>query len=235
MFNLRPTPRIEFTCAPEDLGVIAPPVPAGESLPDWFKRIPAVDREHVGVNDHALTVKRCMPFLDAMRTGWILPLAATVRLEIAEQGQRVDAGWDFDRTMVSFHHAYQVNGHPAQPCPPCKFHNHWSIRTPAGWSCLFVPLLNRANPVFEVAAGVVDTDSYTALINLPFFATGADGLHTIEKGTPLVQVIPFRRTDAAIESVVRAETAAEAAERTRIQRATSASQGWYRQEVRARR
>jgi hypothetical protein len=39
----RSAPKIRFLCAPEDEGVIAPPVPAKSYLPDWFRRLPAVD------------------------------------------------------------------------------------------------------------------------------------------------------------------------------------------------
>ena len=52
---------------------------------------------------------------------------------------------------------------------------------------------------------------------------------------PLVQVIPFKRDASALEGVVRAETEREAAERTRILRATQAGDGWYREQVRAKR
>src|SRR5688572_27216509 len=150
-----------------------------------------------------------MPFMDALGAGWIIPLAATVRLEIKDNGQTVNAGWEFDREMVDYHGPHQVAGNPREPRPPCKFHNHWTIRTPAGWSCLFMPPLNRPNQVFEVLAGVVDTDRYQSIIHFPFFATGSDGVHVLEKGTPIVQVIPFRRADAHIESVIRIETSEE--------------------------
>jgi hypothetical protein len=228
-------PQIEFLCAPQDKGVIAEPVPARDVMPEWFKRLPAVDKSRLSTTDNALTVKRCMPFLDALMAGWILPLAATVRLEISDNGNTVNTGWDFDRAMTSNHNSYQVAGHPHQPRPPCKFHNYWNIRTPKGWSCLFVSPLNRANTVVEIVAGVVDTDEYTSLINFPFFATAPDGLYTLEKGMPLVQVIPFRRSDVAMQGVVRAETADEAAAREKIQRATTAGEGWYRKEARDKR
>jgi hypothetical protein len=230
-----PRPVIRFTCAPEDEGVIAPPVASKSHLPDWFRRLPAIDRDQLAPGDTGLTVKRCMPFLDAMTTGWVLPLAATVRLEIRDGGRTVTAGWDFDRTMVSNHGTHQVAGHPRADTPPCKFHNYWSIRTPRGWSCLFVPLLNRANLVFEPVAGVVDTDSYVAPIHFPFFARGADGLHEIEKGTPLVQVIPFERRSTMIEAEIASESRMEAKERTKVFRNTLASTGWYRRFARAQR
>ncbi len=207
--RFRTRPVIEFFCRPEDLGVIAEPVPAVKILPAWFKRLPGIDKAQVSATDDGLTVKRCMPFLDAMSTGWILPLAATVRLEVCDGGATVNAGWKFDRDMVSNHGPGQVGGNPYEPRPPMKFHNYWSIRTAEGWSCMFLPPLNRPDAVVEVFAGVVDTDIYTAPINFPFVATAADGVYSPEKGTPLVQVIPFRRVDAMISGSVRAETPTE--------------------------
>jgi Family of unknown function (DUF6065) len=228
-------PMIEFLCSPEDKDVIAEPTPAKAHLPDWFRKIPAVDTEKLSASDNGLTIKRCMPFLDAMTTGWIIPVAATVRLEVRNGGATVDAGWEFDKVMISNHHGYQVAGHPRGGQPPCKFHNHWVIRTPPGWSCLFVPPLNRPNPSFEVIAGVVDTDSYQSAIHFPFFATREDGVHVIERGTPLVQVIPFKRGTTMINAAIRAESKSEAATRTRILRNTQAGEGWYRKLARARR
>ncbi|MCW5695708.1 MAG: hypothetical protein KIS96_03115 [Bauldia sp.] len=235
MFGSAKAPRLSFLCAPEDDGVIAPPVPAKSHIPDWFRKLPPVDATKYGTADTGLTIKRCMPFLDAMMTGFIIPLAATVRLEIRDNGATVTAGWDFDKPMVSNHGAHQVEGHPATPSPPCKFHNYWTIRTPKGWSCLFVPPLNRANAVFEPVAGIVDTDTYRAPIHFPFFARAPDGLYELEKGTPLVQVIPFRRDTTALPFEARAETAAEAADRSRVFRNTLASPGWYRRFARAAR
>jgi hypothetical protein len=229
----RKKPMIEFVCRPEDHGVLAPPVQAKEAIPEWFKRLPAIDKGELTPTNNGLTVKRCMPFIDALTTGWVLPLGASVRLEIVDGGSTVNAGWDFDRVMVSNHNSHQVKGHPRQPRPPCKFHNYWTIRTPPGWSCLFVPPLNRPNPVVEIVAGIVDTDAYLSLIHFPFFATAPDGIYTLEKGTPLVQVIPFRRDTTALRGAIRIETPADSAARERILRNTRASDGWYRRFARA--
>lgn len=228
-------PVIQFRCDPDDLGIIAPPVAAKSALPGWFKRLPPVDLQSLTPNGSGQTVKRCMPFLDAMTLGWIIPLAATVRFEVSENGSRIDCGWDFDKTMVSPHGAGQVAGHPRLPMPPMKFHNHWTIATPRGWSCLFIPPTNRPSAIFEIASGVVDTDSYQSLIHFPFFATVGDGVHVVEKGTPVAQVIPFRRdvSAMAMDADIRAESAEEAALRLRIQRLTTVDNGWYRAEARA--
>lgn len=228
-------PKIEFVCDPRDHGVIAEPVPAKSVMPDWFRKLPPVDSNHVHATNNGLTIKRCMPFLDAMTTGWILPLGATVRLEVKDNGATVEAGWEIDRVMVSNHGMYQVAGNPHGHRPPCKFHNYWTIKTPPGWSCLFVQPLNRSNKVVEVISGIVDTDTYHSLINFPFFATAPDGVYTLERGTPLVQVIPFRRETTQLAGEIRAEVAGETATKDKILRHTQAAEGWYRKVARAQR
>jgi hypothetical protein len=230
----RSRPRIEFLCRPEDRGVIAEPVPARMCQPGWFKRLPGLDRAKLSATNNGLTVKRCVPFLDAISIGWIIPLAATVRLEISDNGREVIAGWEFDREMVSNHGAYQAAGNPYEPRPMMKFHNPWTIRTPNGWSCLFVPPLNRPDSVIEVLSGVVDTDRYQSPINFPFVALADGGVHTLAKGWPLMQVIPFARESERLEGTIRAESEQDAAERERIYRSTLAGEGWYRRQSRSK-
>ncbi len=174
-----------------------------------------------------------MPFLDALTTGWIIPLAATVRLEISDGGRSVDTGWEFDREMVSNHSPSQIAGSPFEPRPPMKLHNFWTIRTPRGWSCLFVAPLNRPQEVVQVLSGVVDTDVYTSTVNFPFVATAPDGVYMLVKGTPLVQVIPFRRADTELEPSIGVESQRERDARERVHRSTLAEEGWYRRHARA--
>jgi hypothetical protein len=233
MFRQRPL--IEFLCRPEDDGVIAEPVPAKTVLPPWFRHLPGIDKSQLSATNNGLTVKRCPPFVDAMSAGWIIPLVASVRLEISDGGRTVTAGWQFDRELVSNHASFQVAGSPYDPRPPMKFHNYWTIRTANGWSCLFLPPLNRPNGVVEVVGGLVDTDTYTAPVNFPFFAIAPDGVYTLEKGTPLVQVIPVRRADVALAGAIRSENEREGEERERIRRSTHAADGWYRRHARAAR
>ncbi len=228
-------PVIEFLCRPEDKGVIAEPVPAGTVLPPWFRQLHGVDADRLSATNNGLTVKRCMPFLDALSAGWIIPLAATVRLEIKDEGKTVDAGWEFDREMVSNHSSFQVAGNPFEPRPPMKFHNYWTVRTTKGWSCLFVSPINRPSDVIQVLGGMVDTDTYASPVNFPFIATAPDGVYTLEKGTPLIQVIPVKRINEKADGRVRVESEEEAHEREQIRRNTISGTAWYRRNARAAR
>jgi hypothetical protein len=146
------------------------------------------------------------------------------------------------RPVIEFLCRPEDQGVIAEPVRAMKILPAWFKQLPGvdkahvtATNCLFLPPLNRPDPVVEVFAGVVDTDTYRAPINFPFVATAADGVYTLEKGMPLVQVIPFRRVDAAIGGSVRAETPTERDERIQIARSTQAGAGWYRRHARASR
>lgn len=79
----------------------------------------------------------------------------------------------------------------------------------------------------------ITTARYKSPVNFPFIATAPDGVYTLKKGTPLVQAIPFRRADAALEGSIRAESKREGEERERIHRSTLAGEGWYKRRARA--
>jgi hypothetical protein len=83
---------------------------------------------------------------------------------------------------------------------PFKWNNYWRITTPAGYSCLFRQPSWRFDLPFYTASGIVDTDRHPVAVNFPFFfLNGWHGI--IEAGTPIVQVIPFKRDDWESEVV----------------------------------
>ena len=46
---------------------------------------------------------------------------------------------------------------------------------------------------FKILPGIVDTDTYTPPVNFPFVLTDENYEGLIPAGTPLAQVIPFKR------------------------------------------
>ena len=76
-----PAQLLEFFCEPADRGVIAEPVPARLAMPDWFRKLPAVTASELSVDNTGLTVKRCMPFLDALATGSVSNSAYKVSMD----------------------------------------------------------------------------------------------------------------------------------------------------------
>ena len=169
------------------------PFPAGKVLPDWFKDLPPALSSH----PRSSSVKRCIPFLEALSQGYIIPFHCDVFVR-ANNGE---LDFEFAEKEVSKgmdDHSYdQVFGHPLKDTQygslPLKWLNLWTIETPKEYSCLFTAPLNRPDKRFKIIDGIVDTDSYYNPIHFPFVWTGGDGEFLITKGTPLIQVIPFKR------------------------------------------
>lgn len=191
--------KITFSC-PEHLKDVLPkPKNAIKELPEYYKKI----KPQSNVNPGSSTVKRCVPFLDALSAGCIIPMWSDVFV-LANKG---DLTIDFPKPTrltdtLDKHVIEQIPGHPLESTTygklPLKWSNPWIIKTEEGVSCLLTSPLNHLETRFKLFDAVVDTDTYYSYINLPFLWTGGDGEFLIKKGTPLVQVIPFRREETEI-------------------------------------
>jgi hypothetical protein len=197
------SPPLEFVCYPEDKGVIPEPYPARKAIPDWFKALPPVLRPGLDQS----TLKRCPPFLDALVTGWIIPLAADVEITSNEDASFIEYSWKFHRTMIENHTKDQVTTTkcpaPHHNQPPMKWLNYWAVKCPPGYSLLFTPPLNRPDPRFEVFSGLVDSDGYFEFVNFPFIWKEPNFHGVIPAGTPIAQVIPVKRSALITEAKVR--------------------------------
>jgi hypothetical protein len=185
-------PKIKFYCNERCRGVIPEPYQSRKVMPDWYKKLANyTQKPETGME--MPTLKRCPPFLDAMTTGWIIPLAADITVKVIDNGAGVSWETEFFHNIFENHNLAQIAGHPNVPTVPVKVINHWIIETPPGWSCLFVPPLNRPDDTFDLFSGIVETDKYFEYINFPGFLKKREGSFTIKRGYPLMQVIPFRR------------------------------------------
>jgi hypothetical protein len=183
-------PLIQFHAIEKDY--LPAPYPAARALPDWLKQM-AGGVQVPGMRGTMHTVKQCPPFLDAMMSGYILPLCGDVHFSMNES-----SGLTFDcpngDTAIETHHAAQVAGSPWAQAMVIKFMNPWVVVTPAGYSTLFVAPLNQEPIPFRILAGVVDTDTFYQPVNFPAVCEMARGSSCVlRRNTPLVQAIPFKR------------------------------------------
>ncbi|CAB5221890.1 hypothetical protein UFOVP359_120 [uncultured Caudovirales phage] len=160
------------------------PVPASKTVPEWWRK------ESV-VKEKMHTMKKCVPILDSLTAGYVITLPSDVYKArgVENFGQRTDIGF------VSQHYPLQTKAFPASEefdPQPYKWINPWKIKTPKGYSCLFVHPLNSGDSPFHSFSGIVDTDKHPVTINFPFLVKKEfEGL--IPAGTPIIQVIPFKR------------------------------------------
>jgi len=189
------------------------PIPSKLNIPEWYKKL-----EHTILNK---TIKGCMPFLDTLTTGYILkmPQDFHVRHNVDNKDEKGEIFKDSFQTFglhensqllyakninlnsgMSIHHIKQLRDSPLidknKNLNFYKILNPWKIKTPKGYSCLFVPPLNNADDRFSIISGIVDTDAHPLEVNFPIVINGDKYPileTTIKKGTPYVQIIPFKR------------------------------------------
>lgn len=206
MFSLfkKSEPKLEFLCFNDDIGNIPEPYPARKLIPDWYKALPMKK----GKGFDQSTLKRCPPFLDAMVTGWIIPLIADIEITSNEDCSGIQYNSKYPRPMIENHMQWQVTSDkcpaPHLPKPPIKFMNYWAINCPKGYSLLFMPPLNRPDPRFTCFSGMVDCDGYFEFVNFPFVWNEPNFQGVLPAGTPLVQVIPIKRDTLFSKSICRA-------------------------------
>lgn len=175
------------------------PKPSSKVVPDWYKNTNSYisnEKKPIGDGTSSATIKRCMPVFDAMTAGYIVESPADVYVSI-KNGKQWFEWADFG--LITFHAIEQAEEHPLKNgnLYP-KWMNPWAISTPKGYSTLFVQPFHRES-VFTIFPGVVDTDQYTPSVNFPFVINDPTFEGLIPKGTPIAQVIPFKRDSWTME------------------------------------
>ena len=168
-----------------------PPRPANHFIPEEYKKL----ERHKDGNIHLATVKACVPFLDAMTSGYIIPFDQDYLIDPTEKEFSITPA-NREKSDIGYHDKVQAPKEWYNKTGEYmgKFINKWLITTPPGYSCLFIQPMNRfKEDRFLLISGVVDTDSYINTINFPFILLKRDKQFLIKKGDPLAQVIPFKR------------------------------------------
>lgn len=173
------------------------PIPAAKAIPNWWKEIPKYggDFNKLEMNPAPnVTVKQCAPTLDMFTSGYIVTLWADIFVKQTEFGPYVSWNPDLPQ-IIEFWPSNQVNNFEIPEGFSnivFKYLHGWNIITSPGWSCLFIHPSAYQNLPIRSISGIVDTDILKTKINCPFFIkNNFEGI--IKKGTPMFQVIPFKR------------------------------------------
>jgi hypothetical protein len=177
-----------------------PPIPSSKLLPQWYKDLESYiggEKKPDGNAGTTATAKKCIPVFDAITSGYLILSPADVYVS-QKDGVPFYEWSRFE--LIAFHPVEQApnhpnrNGHIEYP----KWNNPWAIKTPKGYSCLFTAPKHRDNP-FTILDGIVDTDNYNTQVNFPFMLNDINFEGMIPAGTPIAQVIPFKRDSFELE------------------------------------
>jgi len=189
---------VVFRCPPELVDILPRPIPAVRGLPDWFKSLPQ-KAFCPTMQDEVFTIKKCPPVIDAMTSGFLMPLASDLKVEDGEFTWERDlpAGIsNYSRSPIDFHVGSQVAGTPFFDDDRfiIKFNNFWTIELPPGYSLLVTHPINRDDLPFTTLSGLVDADRYhEAFVHFPARWRDPSFNGTLPKGTPVAQCLPIRR------------------------------------------
>jgi hypothetical protein len=192
------THSITFRCPPELEGILPQPIPAVRGLPDWFKSLPQKAFSEMMGGD-VPTIKKCPPVIDAMTSGFLMPLASDLKVENGEFSWDRDlpAGIsNYSRSPIDFHDGSQVAGTPFfdEDRFVLKFNNFWTIELPPGYSLLITHPFNRDDLPFATLTGLVDADLYhQTFVHFPARWRDLEFNGVLPKGTPVAQCLPIKR------------------------------------------
>jgi hypothetical protein len=194
---------IEFLEVEKNGGGCIEPIPAIKEIPEWYKKMSPL-RRLININNldqpMDFTVKKCIPILDAFTTGYYLVTKYDSHWSIDKEGNHqcqcdaklVDGGLK-PITMHPYEQIRDIELGGIYNEYAYKFSNPYVIKTPPGYSCIFTHPFNQISP-FLTLTGVVDTDMHPLAVQFPFLML-KDYEGTIKRGTPIVQIIPFKRDD----------------------------------------
>jgi hypothetical protein len=188
------------------------PQPAAKSIPDWYKdmavymdgeKTPGLSKTTTVVSN--LTLKGCTPFLDALTSGYMFTLPFDIEFRRNNDGM-INIRWATNVNYIGSHGPDQAPGLPGPVGGSetlLKWRPGWRVVTPKGYSTMFTHPLNRHDLPFRTFTGVVDTDLYELGVEFPFqlLNTIEDDIFILKKGTPIAQVIPFKRENWKSEAI----------------------------------
>jgi hypothetical protein len=177
---------------------VDPPTPSKLFIPEWYKE----SEQFIGGKVQVVATginrgpKLCVPFLDAMTAGYTATLWQDI--VVSRENDEQVIRWEIAPNSPEPAQDRASNTYPSFPIPAGHSSKHfiWKspyiFETPPGYSLLLTHPINRFDLPFTTLSGIVDADGTMSSGNIPFYIK-EDFEGVIEQGTPIFQVIPFKR------------------------------------------
>jgi hypothetical protein len=193
---------IEFIAIDKYAFEVCPkPFPASQAIPQWWKDaspyIKSVDNpdgKKIIVNNYEsnASFKKCTPMLDMLSSGYVVPLWADIQVTIKDNSPQLS--WRVHRQVFDVHDGQSVEVPDGYQKKQFKFLNQWIPKLPSGFSLLVMPCPGYPNNPFRPISAIIDYDKTTHPLYPPMYLKD-DFEGILEKGTPMFQIIPFKRNN----------------------------------------
>lgn len=206
-------PTIEFTAYSEDTVRNFKPVLAKNCIPEWWKRMRIMDYAN-GSTNHS--IRSCPAMDDWLKSGWLLVATRDILVLCGNDKGDTDStrfqsvdmdGRSYEATASSrshpvaqFHNVFEYISDDENTMnirDAFKFRAPWNIVTPEGYSIFYLDPFLFQNKYFAVWQGIIDSDKFHKNMDNSqiIFYPRVNHSFVIPKGTPILQVIPFKREE----------------------------------------
>ena len=193
---------IEFVALDKYAFEVCPkPFPASQALPQWWKDASPyiksennIDGKKIIIKDFEsnASFKKCTPMLDILTAGYIVPLWADVQVRIENNNSLIT--WRVVKDVFTLHNGQEVEIPNGYQKTQFKFLNQWVPKLPKGYSALIIACPGYPNTPFRAIQAIIDYDKTNHPLSPPMYLKeNFEGI--IEKGTPMFQIIPFKRNN----------------------------------------
>lgn len=204
---------------------VDPPIPASKKVPDWY-------RSQEGVLGFGGTIKKCMPIFDMLTLGYFLTMPCDLYVDSTNPDNLIyfippEGLENLKEDMFDEHLPQQYSEYPKSAAyhkQLIRIDPFYAVGTARGYSCIFIQPSHRGESPLNLFPAVVDTDKYISHGHYSF-QVEVNFRGVIKQGTPIVQVIPFKR-DTFISSVVSLEKGKEVLRRQTAKLKSTFSNGY---------
>lgn len=195
---------IEFVALDKYAFEVCPkPFPASQAIPQWWKDAspymkgsenPEGKKIIIQNRESNASFKKCTPMLDLLSSGYIVPLWADVQITIEDGNPFIT--WRVQKNIFDLHNGQEVEIPDGYQKTQFKFLNQWVPKLPKGYSALIIACPGYPNTPFKAMQAIIDYDKTTHPLYPPvYIKENFEGI--VEKGTPMFQIIPFKRNNWA--------------------------------------
>ena len=188
---------------------LSSPEPAVKHIPEWYRNLSKFDKSndditldpqnHLGTDGAQVSTKMCMPFFDATTAGYMYVLEDDLYVSLDESG-KPSLSWNGPVMLVDKRPIIDIvvpdNCHPIH----YGWRMNWYYETPPGYSVLITHPMNRYDLPFYVQSGIVESDIWGLPVFIAFFLK-RNFQGVIPKGTPIMQIVPFKRDSWELETI----------------------------------
>ena len=200
-------PTIDFTTFNDNTIRDFKPILAKSIMPDWWKKMKIFQAVR---GKRTQTIRACPAMDDWLKSGWYILANRDIEVLVGQDREGLS-----NENFITRDHTnsgYNSPSHPSEQFDNAfdyikntkghvkdafKMRNPWNIITPDGYTCFYLDPFLFQNNHFAVWQGIIDTDKFNTNQDNSqiIFYPKVEHSFVIPEGTPLVQIIPYRREE----------------------------------------